>query len=266
VTSFATVLLLGAEVLAGTLIGGWWAAVARRICSPGTRLFPLILPPRREAWILGTSPGWRRPGSLHRIRWDPAQAAGAGIPLAAALVTTRPDAAIASAVLGWLLLGIAVCDERTLRIPHAPWAAGIAGGLALAATVGGWRGATERAAGVIALLVVLFALAKLARLAFGREPVGSADFGVVACLGAVCGPSAALDLLLAGSLIALAVILVTRGGRPPGEPRRAAQAPFGACLAAAAVIVLLGSAVAPGLAPASVRGDFVLRHLLAQTP
>lgn len=236
----STVFLVGIAVPAGILAGAWSAAVARRIGTPEV------------------------PGA--RVCWDPALTAGAGIPVAAALISPRVDAAVAASLLGWLLLAIAVCDERTLHIPHVPSAAGIAGGVALGGAVGGWPGAVGRALGALGVVLVLAALAMLARRVRGRDTVGRGDYGVVACLGAVCGPWVTLDLLLVGGLLALVTLLSPHHPMRLGPSRFAAPAPLGACLVAAAVFVLLGAAAVPRLAPESVRSDLVLRHLLPGAP
>ena len=258
----STVLLLSVAVPAGVLAGAWSAAVARSIGTPGVR--PARLRGERvQARARGPE---RRRCRVARVCWDPALSAGAGIPVVAAVISPRLDAAVAASLLGWLLLAIAVCDERTLHIPHAPSVAGIAGGLALGGAVGGWPGAAERALGALGVVVFLGALAMVARRVRGREPVGHADYGVVACLGAVCGPWVTLDVLLVGCLLAL-VTLLSPYHTVRAEPSRcAAPAPLGACLVAAAAIVLLGAAALPRLAPASVRSDFVLRHLIPGAP
>ncbi|HEX6037795.1 prepilin peptidase [Longimicrobium sp.] len=244
----ATALLLGAAVPAGALAGAWWAAVARRIPAPH---LPLYQPrPHVCAW------------PAHLRRWDPAQTAGAGIPLAAALVTPGPGAAAAGTLVGWLFLGIAVCDERTLRIPHLPWVGGIVAGLGLAGAAGGWAGVADRVFGVLALIATIFALAALARLTTGRDAMGAGDYGVLACVGAVCGAEATLDIVLLASLFALASITAGQRTRPLLRGS-AAPAPFGACLVAATLCILLAADVVPCSAPESVRGDFVLRHLLS---
>lgn len=244
----ATALSLGAAVPVGALAGAWWAAVARRIPAPDVPLYRAR--PSTRRW-------WTR-----LRRWDPAQTAGAGIPLAAALVSPGPGAAAAGTLVGWLFLGIAVCDERTLRIPHLPWVAGIVAGLGLASAAGGWAGVADRVLGVLALVASIFALAALARLATGRDAIGGGDYGVLACLGAVCGAAATLDIVLLAALFALANM--TAGNRTRSLLQdSAAPAPFGACLVAATLCILLVADVVPCFAPESVRGDFVLRHLLS---
>jgi hypothetical protein len=260
----STVLLLGVAVPAGVLAGAWSVAVARSIGTPDMPLVPLR-GERAQAQARARGPERRR-CRVARVCWDPALTAGAGIPIVAAMISPRLDAAAAASVLGWLLLAIAVCDERTLHIPHAPSAAGIAGGLALGGAVGGWPGAVGRALGALGVVLFLAALAMLARRVRGREPVGRADYGVVACLGAVCGPWVTLDVLLVGGLLALFTLLSPYHAVRAEPSRCAAPAPLGACLVAAAALVMLGAAALPRLAPASVRSDFVLRHLLPGAP
>jgi hypothetical protein len=257
----ATALLLAAALPAGALAGAWWAAVARNIPEPNLPLYrashPIGLSMLRAPSSSGCA-GW-----APLRRWDPAQTAGAGIPLAAALVSPGPGAAAAGTLVGWLLLGIAVCDERTLRIPHLPWAAGIVAGLGIAGAAGGWPGVANRMLGVLGVVASMLALAALVRLASGREVMGSGDYGVLACLGAICGAATTLDILLLGALFALAIIRADYRRRRPLRDGSAAPAPFGACLVAATICILLAAALVPSSAPESVRDDFVLRHLLS---
>jgi hypothetical protein len=256
----ATVLLLAVAVPAGARAGAWWALVARNIPEPDLPLYrashPIGLSMLRAPSSSGCA-GW-----APLRRWDPAQTAGAGIPLAAALVSPGPGAAAAGTLIGWLLLGIAVCDERTLRIPHLPWATGIVAGLGIAGAAGGWAGVADRMLGVLGLVASMLALAALVRLATGREVMGGGDYGVLACLGAICGAAATLVVLL-GALFALASMRAEHRLCRPLRHCSAAPAPFGACLVAATICILLAAAVAPSMAPQSVRDDFVLRHLLS---
>jgi hypothetical protein len=148
------------------------------------------------------------------------------------------------------------------------------------------------------LEAALFSASAVAWLARRRAPVGSADYGVLAFIGAVFGPAVTADILLLGAVIALGVVAsaaAPAGGRTrtgalgaaavgaclvgglPGavigaaalavpialgarRGRAPAPAPFGACLAAAAICVSLASGISPEVRPAA-RDDLLLQHL-----
>jgi hypothetical protein len=237
--------------------------------------------------------GWR----------DPATLVGACIPVAAALYAPGPAAALAVTGIGWLLLAIAVCDERTLRIPHVLWIVGIGVGLVVAWSVAGWRGIGARILCAAAMDGALLLCAGAAQLLWRRAVLGPADYGVVAFVSAVCGLGATVDVLLLGGVIALAsvverqaspgrraaaatslaavlaaallgtggaaagatilTVLAVRGsrrGRPPSP------APFGSCLAAATILVVLGAGVWPRSASSAFQHDIVLHRLHPDRP
>lgn len=246
--------LLGASLPAGAALGAGWAGVARRIPDPEQPLFrPPCAPVLWTARIRGTIGNG----------WDPAPIAGAAVPAAAFLVAPDPGAALAAAAVGWLLLGIAVCDERTLAIPHVLWALGIVLGLAVAWCAGGWSVVAARTAAALILECVLFAGAALARWIAGRTSLGASDYGVVAFLGAVFGFGCTVDVLLAAGVVALAVVAVRACGR---EGRASEPVPLGACLAAGAFLVILGSTVPSLPASEALRHDVVLQHLRPNLP
>jgi hypothetical protein len=254
-------LLLLALSAAGWAVGGAWERVAERI-SVG-----------HDA---RATPSRRSRGS----RW-----VGGLIPVAAWAWMPGPLATVVAAAAGLLLLGIVICDERTLRVPHALSVTGVGLGLGVAASACGWPGALRRAGAVVLLAVVLAAAAEVGRRIAGREALGAGDFGVLAFLTSLGGLPAAPDLLLLGAFLALAssaadsaplrwkpayaalgmvaAILVgllgmagaAVGGlalvlalRRQGRAGTAAPAPLGACLCAAVFLILLPL---PGFASAS---------------
>lgn len=291
-------LLLAVAIPAGACIGAEWAGVARRITDPRQ---PLLRFPRRAARRVPEQGGREREGVGG---CDPARLAGAAVPVVACVFAPGLGAAFAMALVGWLLLGIAVCDERTLRIPHALWVAGAATGLVAAGAAAGWGGVAARAGAIAALVGGLHLGAAAARRVRRRVAIGGADYGVLAFVGAVCGPWAAIDILLVAGIVALGVVagqsagsahrraaaalaasaaaavlflgvsgaaagaaaLVLCAARAARAGRAPRPAPFGACLAAAAIAVVLASAVPPLPAADSVRTDFVLRHLRPDLP
>jgi prepilin signal peptidase PulO-like enzyme (type II secretory pathway) len=166
-------------------------------------------------------------------------------------------------VAGWLLLGIAVCDERTLRIPHAFSATGVAMGLALAGIAGGAPAVVDRATAAVAAAAFLWVLARGAGALAGREALGAGDHGVVAFLIVLLGPRAALDAVLAGALVALAWAgaAATRSRRRSGRPGRGGGAvPFGACLVLGSFCVIVASGIPGAPSAEAVRRDALLGH------
>jgi hypothetical protein len=238
--------------------------------------------------------GWR----------DPASLTCASIPIAAALYAPGPGAALAMTGVGWLLLGIAVCDERTLRIPHLLWIGGIGAGLVIAWSVGGWAGVGARALGAAVLDGVLLLCAGAARLVRKRAAVGAADYGVVAFVAAVCGPGATVDVLLLGGAVALAsiverqaapgrqaavsvasltavlaaallgvagaaagaLVLALLATRASRSSRPASAAPLGSCLAAATILLVLAAGAWPRSAGSPLHDDVVLHILQPDSP
>jgi prepilin signal peptidase PulO-like enzyme (type II secretory pathway) len=271
--------LLGGTSALGAALGIAAATVARRI-------------------PYAHHPHLRLPARGLFLRSEPAALVGAVVPVAAWMFTSSFAAAITCSAIGWLLLAIAICDERTLCIPHVLWIVGAATGFAAAWSSGSSAGLAARVTGVGLLEATLFSASAVAWLVRRRAPVGSADYGVLAFLGAVFGPAVTAEILLLGAVIALGVVacatapasgrartaalgaaavgaslagglpgavigaaglavpiaLAARRGRVPGP------APFGACLAAAAICVTLASGISPELRPAA-RTDLLLQHL-----
>jgi hypothetical protein len=211
-------LLLVVLLAAGWVVGGAWERVAERI-STGSDPVRVM----------------RASGS----RW-----VGSLIPVAAwAWMSGLFSTAIAAAA-GLLLLGVVVCDEGTLRVPHAISGIGVGLGLGVAAVACGWPGALRRAGAVVLLTLVLAAAAEVGRRIAGRPALGVGDFGVLAFLSSLGGIGAAPDLLLLGGLLALAWTVV----HSAPERRKAAYAALG--VLAVILVGLLGfpGAVVGGLA------------------
>jgi len=283
---------LGASaLLAAVVLGGW--------IGGSIELLAGRLPDPRAP---------RLPGVTIRLRKYGAYAgavAGASIPAAAFVFTPSPTATAAGTVVGWLLLGIAIYDERTLQIPHALWMGGIAAGLGLGWWEAGWRGMAGRALAALALAGGLRAAAALAGAVRRSAPVGAADYGVIGFVGALSGCTAGLDVVLVAGLIALAylspqpptpgarivhgcvtasaAVLAAYGGpagagvaavglvllrpvAPAGRSGPVAAAPFGACLVLAAAVVILGGATPLLQDFSAIRTDPVLNHLLSDNP
>lgn len=224
----------------GVGVGMATAALARRIVLPDAPLF-------RLAW-----PG-RRAGAYVR---DPAVRAAVAVPAGAVAIAGGAGDAFALTGAGWLLVAIAACDERTLRIPHALSGAGVLCGVCVAALDDGWAGGAARACGTAAMLLGMWVSALVARALAGREALGAGDYGVMAFLGAALGLGHALDALLAGAVVALtwwALPVLGMQGETRAAHRRT-RVPFGACLALGTVLTGLAGAL-PAPVPTAPEGS-----------
>ncbi len=142
-----------------------------------------------------------------------AEAAGAAIPVMALYFSAEPGQAAAVTLSGWLLLGIWIADEVSLWIPHAFWGAGLIVGLGSLAYAHGVAAAGWRAMEAMVLVAALAAGSIIARQ-FTRIPaMGLADYGVIAFLGVALGYDATLDVLLVTGILALGFVAV-RAARP----------------------------------------------------
>lgn len=168
-------------------------------------------------------------------RIDPVHplAEGLGALIGLISVLVAPDAAQASAgaVLGWLLLALALLDIRHFWLPNALTATlaltGLAAGLAgLAPPL------TERLIGGAGGLLIFAAVRMGYRLLRGREGMGGGDVKLFGAIGLWLGwrmlPPVLCGAALAGLLWAL--VLLVAGRRPTGTSRL----PFGVFLALAA--------------------------------
>lgn len=155
-----------------------------------------------------------------------------------------PGAAVGWAVLGWLLIPLAVLDWRELWLPNALVLlfalAGLVCGPLL--TLASW---SDRVIGAAAGFVALFVIGEAYRLLRGREGLGAGDAKLLGALGIWFGWQGLPLLLLAASAIGIAVALVlqlTRGGID-----RTTALPFGTSLAIAAWLMPVLQLVGLGL-------------------
>ena len=127
-----------------------------------------------------------------------------------------------------LLLGIALTDARRYIIPDQFSVGGCAIGLGLAGLPGG---PTFGAAAVGAGLgfVLLWVVARLGRLAFGKDAMGGGDIKMMAMTGAFLGPAGMLLTLFAGALFGSVIF-------GPIAYRTARLVPFGIFLAVGAAV------------------------------
>lgn len=136
------------------------------------------------------------------------------------------------ALLGWLLLTLAVLDWRHFWLPDAltlPLAF-------LGLTIGLWSTdamLVDRVIGAVAGYGALLAISTAYRLLRGREGLGMGDAKLLGALGAWLGWQALPFLLLIAALIGLTIAL---GARLAGRGVTATtQVPLGTCMALAAL-------------------------------
>lgn len=149
----------------------------------------------------------------------------AGLVGAVAIGLSPTLAGLAAAVLGWLLIPLALLDWRHLWLPNALVLilaiAGVAGGRRLGVPLDGQL--IGAAAGFASLAVIAAVYARLR----GREGLGRGDPKLLGALGMWLGWHALAPLLVLAALLGIAVaFIMRRGGSDP--------VPFGTMLAAAA--------------------------------
>ncbi|HWP38478.1 MAG TPA: prepilin peptidase [Gemmatimonadales bacterium] len=139
-----------------------------------------------------------------------------------------PDG-LAAALLGTILLGIAVTDARHYLIPDEYTIGGLVAGLGLA-----WRhglgGFTEALLGAVTGFVLLYAIAWAGEKAFKQEAMGGGDIKMMAMVGAFVGWKGVLMTLFGGALLGTLVFV-------PLTLQKKRLVPFGVFLAAAAALV-----------------------------
>ena len=148
-----------------------------------------------------------------------AQAAGAAVPAATWYFSAEPIQAAILTLSGWVLLAIWIADEVSLWIPHVFWGTGLLAGLGSQAYAGGLSAAGWRAMEAVVLVAALAVASAIAEKLTRIPPVGLADFGVLGFLGAALGYGGALDVLLITGILALGFVAVRAA--PPRARRRA---------------------------------------------
>jgi len=172
--------------------------------------------------------------AIPRWLWH-AELGGVALAAAAILVAPAPVTMVLGALWLWLLMGLALCDLRALRLPDPLTAALLATGLALGVLGPGLGGALVGAgAGAGVFMAIRLGYAALR----GREGLGLGDVKLMAGIGAALGWQALPLVALVAALGALVLTLVMRRG----PVARDAEIPFGAYLAAAAVLIWIATA------------------------
>lgn len=141
-----------------------------------------------------------------------------------------PPQAIGWALLGWLLLPLALLDARHLWLPNALTAALALGGL-LAGPLLLPLAWSDRLIGGAAGFGSLWLIGALYRLLRGRDGLGGGDAKLLGALGLWFGWAMLPYLLLLASLLGLGAAIVLQATR--GGVDRLTALPFGSCLAAA---------------------------------
>ena len=127
-----------------------------------------------------------------------------------------------------LLLGIALTDARTYIIPDQFTLGGAAAGLLLAPFAGG-PDLADAALGAAIGFGLLWLIAALGRIVFGKDAMGGGDVKMMAMAGAFLGPAGVVLTLFAGALIGSIIF-------GPVSLRTGKLVPFGIFLAVGAGI------------------------------
>jgi leader peptidase (prepilin peptidase)/N-methyltransferase len=144
--------------------------------------------------------------------------------------------ALAAAVFGTILLGIAITDARHYLIPDEYTLGGLVIGLLLALR-GGGRGLLAALLGAAVGFTVLYLVAVLGTKAFGKEAMGGGDIKMMAMVGAFTGWQGVLLTIFGGSLLGTLIFV-------PLSLKQKRLVPFGVFLApAAALTFLFGEAI-----------------------
>ena len=137
----------------------------------------------------------------------------------------QPEAVRGSLFLT-ILLGIALTDARTYIIPDQFTLGGAAVGLLLAPFAGG-PDLTDAALGAGVGFGLLWLIAELGRVVFGKDAMGGGDVKMMAMAGAFLGPAGVVLTLFAGALIGSIIF-------GPVSLRTGRLVPFGIFLAVGA--------------------------------
>lgn len=140
--------------------------------------------------------------------------------------------ALAAAVFGTILLGIAITDARHYLIPDEYTWGGLVIGLLLALLAG--TGALISAAiGAAVGFGMLYLVAVLGEKAFGKEAMGGGDIKMMAMVGAFVGWKGVLLTVFGGSLMGTLVFV------PLALLKKNRLVPFGVFLAPAAALAFV---------------------------
>jgi leader peptidase (prepilin peptidase) / N-methyltransferase len=144
--------------------------------------------------------------------------------------------ALAAALFGTILLGIAVTDGRHYLIPDEYTWGGLALGLAFS-LANGANGFLDKVLGAAAGFALLFAVAQVGRWAFREEAMGGGDVKMMAMVGSFVGWKGVLLTVFLGALLGSLIFV-------PLSLKKKRLVPFGVFLAlGAAVTFVMGDAI-----------------------
>jgi leader peptidase (prepilin peptidase)/N-methyltransferase len=156
--------------------------------------------------------------------------------LVAVLVYGPSLHALAAALFGTLLLGIAVTDARHYLIPDEFTVGGLVIGL-LVALGGGAAGFLDAVVGAAVGFGLLYGIAVAGSWLFKEEAMGGGDIKMMAMVGAFLGWEGVILTLFGGALLGLLIFV-------PFTLRKRRLVPFGVFLAlAAALTFVFGDAI-----------------------
>ena len=144
--------------------------------------------------------------------------------------------ALAGALFGTILLGIAITDARHYLIPDEYTWGGLLLGLALSLG-GGVPGFLSAVLGAASEFALLFAVARVGQWAFKEEAMGGGDVKMMAMVGAFLGWKGVLLTVFLGALLGSLIFV-------PLSLKKKRLVPFGVFLAlGAAVTFVFGDAI-----------------------
>lgn len=152
--------------------------------------------------------------------------------------------AIAAALFGTILLGIAITDAREFVIPDEFNYGGLALGLALS-LFAGWRGLLDAFMGAAFGFALLWATERAATWALKKDSLGGGDIKMMAMVGSFVGWRGVLLTVftgaLLGSLVYLPLMLWRKHPNPgqPADPQTQHWVPFGVFLAVGAAFTFV---------------------------
>jgi len=145
--------------------------------------------------------------------------------------------ALSGAVLGTILLGIAITDARHYLIPDEFTWGGLVLGLGLALASGGGPGLVQGLLGAAAGFLLLYTVGVVGEWIFKEEAMGGGDVKMMAMVGAFLGWQGVLMTVFLGALLGTVVFVPLTLGRKR-------HVPFGVFLAmGAAATFVAGDAV-----------------------
>lgn len=158
--------------------------------------------------------------------------AAVGLIWVAALVRYGVTAqALAAALFGTLLLGIAVTDARHYLIPDEYTWGGLVLGLGLS-LAGGVTGFVQAVLGAGVGFALLFAVAQVGQWAFREEAMGGGDIKMMAMVGSFVGWKGVLLTVFLGALLGSLIFV-------PLSLRKKRLVPFGVFLALGAALTFV---------------------------